>query len=188
VTDQTEDAADAVMLLFEANAGTWSANYAAQGPLAPRRALFSDAVGRAVWTGGRALDLGCGTGELARQLAASGRRVTEWLCWGVRASHGLQSRCCVPSQTRDTRFAGWNGYSLAWHELRRSALPPCQNRACTPKSLTCGCPGIVARSAGGGPASGEWGLHVLNDLHRISKPSPLCMLTLKRSTNSVEHN
>jgi SAM-dependent methyltransferase len=65
-----------VLRLFEAKAVTWPAKYAPDGPLADRLASLSAAVRRYAGAGNRVLDLGCGTGELARALAAAGLQVT----------------------------------------------------------------------------------------------------------------
>jgi SAM-dependent methyltransferase len=66
--------AQMVLRLFDTKASAWSAKYAPGGPLVGRLAHLSEAVGRYVQAEGRVLDLGCGTGELARALAKSGIR------------------------------------------------------------------------------------------------------------------
>ncbi len=65
-----------VLSLFEAKAAGWPAKYAPDGPLAGRLAWLAAVVGQATQAGDRVLDLGCGTGELARALAAAGFGVT----------------------------------------------------------------------------------------------------------------
>ncbi len=59
-------------MLFDVKAADWSAKYTSDGPLAGRLTRLATAVSYHVPTGGTVLDLGCGTGELARHLAASG--------------------------------------------------------------------------------------------------------------------
>jgi 2-polyprenyl-3-methyl-5-hydroxy-6-metoxy-1,4-benzoquinol methylase len=71
-----EEVAVQVRQLFDAKAATWSSKYADQGPLTDRLARFAVAVDRHVTPGGTVLDLGCGTGELARLMAVVGLRVT----------------------------------------------------------------------------------------------------------------
>jgi SAM-dependent methyltransferase len=61
--------------LFEAKATDWAAKYAPHGPLAGRLESLSAAVTRFARPEGTVLDLGCGTGNLARALAAAGLRV-----------------------------------------------------------------------------------------------------------------
>lgn len=64
--------AEQVRTLFDVKATTWSAKYAPHGPLAGRLTRLATAVSYHVPVGGTVLELGCGTGELARHLAASG--------------------------------------------------------------------------------------------------------------------
>jgi ubiquinone/menaquinone biosynthesis C-methylase UbiE len=68
--------AEQVRALFDGKAIGWSAKYAPGGRLVGRLTRLADAVAYHVPPGGRVLDLGCGTGELARHLAASGLLVT----------------------------------------------------------------------------------------------------------------
>jgi SAM-dependent methyltransferase len=68
--------ADQVRVLFDSKAAGWPGKYATDGRLAGRLAQFADAVRDLTPAGGRVLDLGCGSGELARRLAAAGYQVT----------------------------------------------------------------------------------------------------------------
>jgi SAM-dependent methyltransferase len=70
------DHADAVLTLFEGKADGWPAKYEPAGRLAGRLIQLADAVLDLTAAGGELLDLGCGSGELARHLAAAGYRVT----------------------------------------------------------------------------------------------------------------
>jgi SAM-dependent methyltransferase len=65
-----------VRTLFDAKAAGWPAKYAADGRLTGRLAELAGVVGDRVIPGGEVLDLGCGSGEIARHLAAMGYRVT----------------------------------------------------------------------------------------------------------------
>ena len=63
-------------MLFDGKAAAWPAKYAPDGRLTRRLAQLSAAVLELVAAGGELLDLGCGSGELARRLTADGYRVT----------------------------------------------------------------------------------------------------------------
>jgi SAM-dependent methyltransferase len=70
------DHADQVLTLFDEKAAGWPGKYAADGRLAGRLTQLADAVLNLTVAGGELLDLGCGSGELARHLAAVGYQVT----------------------------------------------------------------------------------------------------------------
>ncbi len=67
---------DQVRRLFDAKAPTWSAKFARGGSFVDRLALFGTALDGHMSAGSRLLDLGCGTGELARCQAAADLLVT----------------------------------------------------------------------------------------------------------------
>jgi SAM-dependent methyltransferase len=68
--------ANQVRELFDSKAGDWPDKYAAHGRLTGRKIQFADAVRAQAVPGGKVLDLGCASGELARYLAAAGYEVT----------------------------------------------------------------------------------------------------------------
>lgn len=76
MTDQAAAHPEQVQRLFDEKASTWAAKYAPHGRLTGRLTQLADAVGYHVAAGGHVLDLGCGSGELSRHLAAAGLRVT----------------------------------------------------------------------------------------------------------------
>jgi len=67
--------AEQVRNLFDGKAAGWPAKYAPDGPLAGRLQTLQTITARLVPAGGWVLDLGCGTGEIARELAAVGMHV-----------------------------------------------------------------------------------------------------------------
>jgi 2-polyprenyl-3-methyl-5-hydroxy-6-metoxy-1,4-benzoquinol methylase len=70
------DHADPVLRLFDGKAAGWPGKYAAGGRLAGRLTQLAEAVLDLTAAGGELLDLGCGSGELARHLAVVGYGVT----------------------------------------------------------------------------------------------------------------
>lgn len=70
------DHADRVRMLFDSKAVSWPGKYASGGRLTGRLAQLAGAVRELAVPGGELLDLGCGSGDLARHLAAAGYRVT----------------------------------------------------------------------------------------------------------------
>ena len=76
MTDQATHGAQQVVRLFDAKATAWPEKYRPDGRLAGRLVRMASAVRCYTRPGGHILDLGCGTGELARFLATAGLRVT----------------------------------------------------------------------------------------------------------------
>jgi SAM-dependent methyltransferase len=101
-----------VLRLFEAKAAGWAAKYTQDGPLTGRLASLSSVVSRHARVGDMVLDLGCGTGELTRTLAADGLRVT-----GCDISpQMLLHAACDPGGPGAGR-AGWVRLELGWQSL-----------------------------------------------------------------------
>jgi SAM-dependent methyltransferase len=109
MSDQLVSHPDEVRLLFDAKADGWPAKYAPHGRLAGRLIQLADAAGQHVRPGGRVLDLGCGTGELAHYLAACGMMAT-----GCDISENMLSRArsADPGGT-----AGWIRLDPGWRTL-----------------------------------------------------------------------
>jgi SAM-dependent methyltransferase len=63
-------------VLFDAKAAAWPAKYAPGGALTGRLTWLSAELRERAQKGDAVLDLGCGTGQLARSAAAAGLRVT----------------------------------------------------------------------------------------------------------------
>lgn len=76
MTELLANSSDQVLRLFDVKAATWPSKYAADGRLTGRLTELVAAVEQQVSPGGKVLDLGCATGELARSLAARGYRLT----------------------------------------------------------------------------------------------------------------
>jgi 2-polyprenyl-3-methyl-5-hydroxy-6-metoxy-1,4-benzoquinol methylase len=74
--DHSPDHIDEVKRLFNTQAATWPARYAPGGIFIERLELFIAILGDQLTAGGRVLDFGCGTGEIARATAATGLQVT----------------------------------------------------------------------------------------------------------------
>lgn len=70
------DHADQVRTLFDTKAVGWPAKYGPAGRLTGRLTQLAAAIRDLAAAGGEVLDLGCGSGELARHLAAGGYQVT----------------------------------------------------------------------------------------------------------------
>src|SRR4051812_44932027 len=69
------DLAQSVRALFDEKAAGWTRGYAPGGALAARARVFAGAVEAVVPPPARALDFGCGTGNIAAELAARGYTV-----------------------------------------------------------------------------------------------------------------
>jgi SAM-dependent methyltransferase len=97
-----------VLRLFEAKAGSWAEKYAPGGPLVGRLASLSTAVRQYAQAPDRVLDLGCGTGELARALAAAGLQV---------AGCDISPQMLLHAARDCGRGAGWVQLEPDWQRL-----------------------------------------------------------------------
>lgn len=109
MTDQATGHPGQVQGLFDEKAATWSAKYAPHGPLVPRLTELAAAVTFHAPIHGRVLDLGCGTGELARHLAATGLRVV-----GSDISAEMLARAAPADRDRTV---AWVQLEPAWQLL-----------------------------------------------------------------------
>jgi SAM-dependent methyltransferase len=76
VADRTADVAVQARQLFDAKASAWSGKYARGGRLTGSSRCLATALSSHVQAMGKALDLGCGTSELAIMATASGMQAT----------------------------------------------------------------------------------------------------------------
>jgi 2-polyprenyl-3-methyl-5-hydroxy-6-metoxy-1,4-benzoquinol methylase len=97
------DQAMRVQRLFDSKAAGWPDKYASGGRLTGRLAQFAAAVAELEVPGGELLDLGCGSGELARQMAVAGYRVTG---------------CDIAPQMLRQAVAADRGHSVRWLRLQ----------------------------------------------------------------------
>jgi SAM-dependent methyltransferase len=104
-----KDHADQVRTLFDSKADGWPGKYAADGRLAGRLPLLADAVRALIAADGELLDLGCGSGELARHLAGSGYRMT-----GCDIAPEMLRQAEMADQARDVH---WIRLDPGWRTL-----------------------------------------------------------------------
>jgi SAM-dependent methyltransferase len=106
------DHADAVLTLFDGKADGWPGKYEPAGRLAGRLNQLADAVLDLTEAGGELLDLGCGSGELARLLAVAGYRVT-----GCDIAPRMLRRAAAADRGHAVRWLrlepGWRALPLA---------------------------------------------------------------------------
>ena len=113
--------ANHVQALFDSKSVGWSGKYAPDSPLAGRLTQFADAVVTRVAPGGELLDLGCGTGEIARHLAAVGYRMT-----GCDIAPQMLSRAAAADEQRSV---SWIQLDPGWrHAAFRVGQPGCGGR------------------------------------------------------------
>lgn len=106
MTERTVTNVYQVLALFDSKAEGWPEKYAPDGPLAERLARMSALARQQTCPGGSVLDLGCGTGELARALAATGLQVS-----AADISPQMLSRAKAADSANDVAWArldpGW---------------------------------------------------------------------------------
>jgi SAM-dependent methyltransferase len=112
MADQAVQHEEQVRLLFDAKARSWPAKYAPDGRLAGRLAQLAEVAGHHLSAGGKVLDLGCGTGDLARHLSYTGYRVT-----GCDISENMLAQASVSDPAREIEWvllnADWQALPFA---------------------------------------------------------------------------
>ncbi len=101
--------ADQVRRLFDAKAPTWSAKYTDTGRLAGRLSHLIRAIQSHVPAARYVLDLGCGTGELARAMASIGML--------VKACDISQQMLRVAAETDPASTVDWVQLDPSWRSL-----------------------------------------------------------------------
>jgi SAM-dependent methyltransferase len=109
VAEKTADVAMQVRQLFDAKAATWPLKYASAGRLTGRLTCLVGAVTYHLPAEGSVLDLGCGTGEFARAMAAAGLRVT-----GCDISPEMLERAAAADAFGEV---GWIQLDPVWRRL-----------------------------------------------------------------------
>lgn len=103
------DNAEKVCDLFDAKSLTWSDKYSSCGRLADRLAQISGALEHYAQADSRILDLGCGTGDIARAMASSGMQVI-----GCDISREMLRQAARIEAGADVR---WVHLDIGWREL-----------------------------------------------------------------------
>jgi SAM-dependent methyltransferase len=116
--------AERVATLFDSKAAGWPGKYAADGRLAGRLRQLASAVAAVAATRADLVDLGCGSGELARYLAAAGYRVT-----GADIAPRMLGQAAAADPGRAVR---WVALDPAW---RRLPFPPASQDAVVAASV-----------------------------------------------------
>lgn len=103
-----------VSALFDAKAPAWPEKYVPGGRLSGRLSQIGGAIRRSAGPGAAVLDLGCGTGELALRLSASGLRLT-----GCDISTAMLAMAVSSDYGRAVR---WVSLTPEWQELPFGAV------------------------------------------------------------------
>lgn len=109
VDSDVSEHAQQVQRLFDHKAASWSAKYAPGGSLSRRLAQFRTALSALVPSPARVLDLGCGTGDLARSLSVAG--------YDVVGSESAPAMLDVARRLPGTGNIAWMALSANWRTL-----------------------------------------------------------------------
>lgn len=106
MTGQAADHTQRVGQLFDAKAPAWSAKYQPSGRLAERLSQINGVLQRHLAGTAHVLDLGCGTGDIARAAASAGMQVT-----GCDISREMLSRA---SELDENGTVSWLELDADW--------------------------------------------------------------------------